>query len=139
MGSFSCKNCNNKQYCPDCKKESGEDIVEVLIKTPSHVEKQSHNKVSICGNHLFYKGICYKILDREEIEEKKGSPNIVVRTHQELTFYLRETQDEEYIFIKLVKSPKKNISSRVETSEFKKLEKNLLGSVPEGLIANNTW
>ncbi|OGC45058.1 hypothetical protein A3J98_01570 [candidate division WS6 bacterium RIFOXYC1_FULL_33_10] len=138
--SSLCDKCTDKQYCKDCRKETEEDLIEDLEPLESsHWRKQSCKKVSICGGHLFYKGICYEILYKEDIEEKNGSPNIIFRTQQGLTFYLREQKGGELVFIKVVKSPPKKVSCKAEKSELRCLEKNLLGQIPEGLIANNTW
>ncbi len=137
------------QYCKDCKKEQGlssQELTEIesLIKSItvedttewSDLEVLSpqcpNNRVCIQDGFLYYGKERFKIIEEEQQEKNRGA-NKIVRTYKGLTFYLRE-QDDEFIFIKLVRAPQIKKSSKKEDADFKKLVKLLLGSVPEGFV-----
>lgn len=97
---MDCRNCKDRQYCLDCKREDpddeeGTDSIQRVHKGVATIT------IDIQGDAIYYDGYPYHI-----VGIKQGDPNLRVYT-EEIVFYLRKTNEEKHVLIKMERIPKK--------------------------------
>lgn len=93
---MKCKDCQDKQYCIDCKEE------QQVIKIETKSSHKSKIPVCIKGNTLRFKGRTFTISKTE-----LRNPNKKITTKEGFIFYIRE-KDKQLVLIKVKVNKSKN-------------------------------